>query len=120
MRRVKQLYGARQSYIGDNMVCDKLYVDGVCQMWRVFTPLARVNQILLDTLYISIDAQLTGICSIYLVINKITKEESIMIRFFKSLFGSKKVEEPAAPYKVESVVAVGEPPATAEIGRAHV
>lgn len=38
-----------------------------------------------------------------------------MIRFFKSLFGSKKVEEPAAPYKVESVVAVGEPPATAVV-----
>ena len=34
-----------------------------------------------------------------------------MIRFFKSLFGSKKVEESAAPYKVESVVS--EPPATA-------
>lgn len=25
-----------------------------------------------------------------------------MIRFFKSLFGSKKVEEPAVPYKVEA------------------
>ena len=36
-----------------------------------------------------------------------------MIRFFKSLFGGNKVEAPAeAPYKVETPVAVGEPPAT--------
>lgn len=40
-----------------------------------------------------------------------------MIRFFKSLF-SKKPVEPQAPYKVESpetIIAVGEPPATVVI-----
>lgn len=34
--------------------------------------------------------------------NKYSTRRIIMIRFFKSLFGSKKVEEPVAPYKVEA------------------
>ena len=44
------------------------------------------------------------------IINKFTKEKSIMIRFFKKLLGAKPVE-PQAPYKVDAPVAEAPAPA---------
>jgi hypothetical protein len=42
-----------------------------------------------------------------------------MIRFFKSLFGSKKVEEPAVPYKVEAPSQESAPAPVAAVAEAR-